>query len=1245
MPKRICKYYFNGQEFSEQELKSALLSGYFDSYAQDAGIKLPTMKDVSEKKLKKILSKARVNQSPGSNAMTLALQSLPNLKANTDVDDFNLAISFPEAVQIKNEFGDVVGAYLLGEVYLDPFYLSNTDSLVKGMAYAWMEIAKGKDNALYNAFLNEAKNTQYYKDAKNLYPGASEQQLAQLAASQMIMDDANKLTDDSVKAKISRLISKIGDLMKKLFGIGTNLDFMNMKASDFSKLVAKELMGANPISQITNDQLLKIDTEAPAISINGGIMGASPGYADRLVRMLSGKEKTFISPRYFRSVGQMLNYWFRNNNAIEKLDETKKAQVGANMKLVMSLVNEMRDELKKIAKANNLTDAEAKKLIDDINAMLTSNMMGPTQSALTPELQKIIERMRDQIDAMSSVIQSYVDPNSTLYAVIDNNFGVYMNRSYAAFKDSRWNKKMFPSGMNTKADATSKRELQFQNIYKQAYDFIKSVYPDLSADEVDMFLKKLARVDKGEETFELPKGKLGTAMGDFLKQRKDIAPEIRSFLGEYTDPITNFYHTMENMVRYAENKNFLYSMKDMGMNKIFFEKPSGEFNVLVAKDDSYSPLAGLYTSRDIAEQLKQSEKSMKIMFLRQAATIFKLGKTALYPASIVRNFWSYVLVHFYNGHFNPAKGGLSSFKLAFKELRNRPDETLARLTELGILDDGIYAGELKAAINEAFPDSNIQIGDEEFYNSFTDKMTRFAAKSTKNVLGVYKAVDDVHKIFAYYNELSSVEYMFPNLSKEKQEKLAVERTKQVHVFYNKAPKAVTRLAKSPLLGTFPTFTSEMIRVSIQAPMLALKDIKEGIKNKNGKQVFIGSKRMSGVLFVGTLTASIGGGVIASIVKALGYDDEDDEKRNQLKDATERVLWEGSPEWAKASSRIVLDSPQPGVYTFLDVDWVNPFSIYSRAYNMYNRSGKFDPEANPMYEMFWELGKNFIGEEATLSILLNAYNGIDSKGNPLYSSDADKSEQLSAVIPYMLYEMSPGLIKTVEDIYSAATKLEGYDKQADVKDANEVFVKNAFGFDIKRVDAAKQFKNKVQNVYAENFDSRYKKISSAIYNGDKELGELEFKLKRGDISEAEYNESVTSVKNQISEEIQNSAAKYVGNQVDLNEYVVALYRVGVDPEKIQSMLDQGLRFGTMGGFPKVKFKDIMAGNIESPFELDFNGTLDNRPSMQFKPKDGPSFYALPKSFLESINVTNEAEYIDYLINLNNYQKKEFKEKYK
>jgi hypothetical protein len=75
-----------------------------------------------------------------------------------------------------------------------------------------------------------------------------------------------------------------------------------------------------------------------------------------------------------------------------------------------------------------------------------------------------------------------------------------------------------------------------------------------------------------------------------------------------------------------------------------------------------------------------------------------------------------------------------------------------------------------------------------------------------------------------------------------------------------------------------------------------------------------------------------------------------------------------------------------------------------------------------------------------------------------------------------------------------------------------------------------------------------------------------------------------------------------------------------------------------------FFDVYEFEINgSKFVAEKTGVLDDAPSMKFKPKDGGAFFALPKSYLQSIGVSNQGEYIEYLRNLNNFQKEEVNKK--
>lgn len=1224
MPKKICKYYFNGQEFTESELKSALLSGYFDQYAKDNGITLPTMKVVGNNKVNKIISKQSVNPSPGSTGFISFIKSIPNIPINVDQDLFDSARAVG-GVEITDSVGDVVAVYLDGEVYADPWWFSNDSENTKmaGMGYVWMEIAKNKDNALYNAILREAKKTTYYDTAINANPNLSEQEAAQIAAANAIASEAAKIrnSNPTVYEKLKNLISKLGDFISNLMGIGKNIDFMNMTINDFAKIAAKEVGGDKAITQINAAQLQNPGEHGTLIYIDGGVMNTEPGYADRLVRYFSGKKRTFLQPQYFTNTKQMLKYWFGKNfhSSIDKLNETRLANISANMKRAVSQMNELKDQLAKYTKDNNLNDAQAKNLIDEINKFMTGN---PYNQNLLAPFKQTLQQMRGSIDGMSAIVQQFIDPAASLYTTIRDNMGMYMNRSYAAFKDGKWNEHMFPKGMSTKVNVG--RNAQFQHMYNAAYQYVAATYPDLNENEIDRFLKNITRLDKELDTFVPETGKLGKALDDFLKKRKDVPAEIRAFLGEYTDPLTSFYHTMENMIRYAENKNFLTQLKHIGMNKMFFEKPSGEFNVEVAKADDYSPLAGLYTTREIAELLKNTDKTIKIELLRKIASAFKISKTVLSPASIVRNVYSYAGLQIGNGRWSPSYAG-KTLKAAWKELNGNPDELVARLTELGVLDSGVVSSELKALINQSFSGLDISIGDEQFYNDFSDKFDRVLSKVTKKTMGLYKFADDLHKIYGYFYELSDVKSMFPNLTREQQEELAVERLKQTDVFYSNAPKFVKALAKSPIVSTFPTWTSEVMRVTYSIPKMALKDIKDGAKNKNANQMAIGIRRLSGFAALGTLSAILAKG-------ALYYfgDDDEEERRlealgndEQRRADLERVMFEGSPDWAKGSSKIIVGNPSDGVYKFVDVDWLNPFSVWTRGYNMYTRTAKYDPNKVPFNEFLFEMGKTFTETEAVLGVMGDINKNQDFFGNPIVTSADSETEQYAKKSAYFLNTLMPGIGQTAMDIYKA-TKAEDIEQDVSVKTTNDILAQNLLGTRIKSIDVVKQYAAQVKTKYSDSFEDNNSEIRKIFKDTETNLARIEKRYKDGDISKDQMNAEMTQEKILVGENTARYLAQFVESQEDLIQYTNSMKAVGISDKQLDEKLSLNLRLGTTGGYARVKSKDLVKDKISIPVLIDTKGIQSNKSDVKSDNK-----YVIPKEYLDKIGVKNQKEFIEYL----------------
>ena len=76
----------------------------------------------------------------------------------------------------------------------------------------------------------------------------------------------------------------------------------------------------------------------------------------------------------------------------------------------------------------------------------------------------------------------------------------------------------------------------------------------------------------------IKEGTLGARDLSILVKRKEIAPEIRALLGEYTDPKINYTRTMLKMSRLIWNTNFLKDVQKIGMREGWLTAEQDEIN-------------------------------------------------------------------------------------------------------------------------------------------------------------------------------------------------------------------------------------------------------------------------------------------------------------------------------------------------------------------------------------------------------------------------------------------------------------------------------------------------------------------------------------------------------------------------------------------------------------------------------------------------------------------------------------------
>ncbi len=940
------------------------------------------LKDRKNRPVRKASVKAKMSNNAGAvnSAFSNVFKQFPNLTIKVDAQSYLNASADPASVPIYDSYDDLIGFTNAGEVFIDPSVFDRS-SRIAALSSVWLKVAETVDPAIYKSFMSELKkpeNRSYIDSVEATGRFTEEKDILNQAASNMINDAAYQRENRT-------LIQKFADFLRDLFGI--KRDFMKMTAKDFAETIAKELNGNYPVSMLTSKQLDELDPSDARISIDGGVYDEEGGismmagifdskgnakarsilnYEGGVMAKAADKVSgvRLISPQKFSSFKTMLSYMFGGKyfGRIDNLNKQKDRVINARMRELDGKVKSFAKQFKKEFKG--ASDANISRAIKYINGIMSSTqkrswvMMNARNGVLSDEMVDMIQSMRDDIDAMSMEVNKFIDPQSRLSAVISGNLGFYMNRSYAVHNNGSWNKAMFPSGMKTSV-FSDKRTPEMQAVYDEAFDFLKNQYPELSSSEIDLMLKQFSKVDKdeAEDAFIESNGKVGKAYSDFLKARKDMPDQIRAFLGEYKDPLTNFYNTMANMIQFAENRKFLQSLADLGDNKIFFDSPSSEFNSEIAgTKNEYSPLYGKYTSKEIADYLSGTDKMWKIPVLRKLASVWKMNQTVLSPRSWVRNFHSNFFIHVYNGHiFGPVKYMAKGFNYAKKNVADSDDSYILSLMEAGVIGSGVEAGVLRRVIKEAWGDmDDMTLDPEQRYNSFTERLNRAVSWTRNKSIDVYEAADNIHKIIAFESEKYDVKYMFPSLSDKEIFDMAVERFKETNIVYEKAPDIIKRLSASPILGTFPTFTAEAMRIAVTIPMRAVKDINEGAKKKNARQALVGIKRLVGFAAGATMM-----NVIANLILS-GFDQPEED------DDVARVLYEGSPEYAKNSSKIIINKTPKG-YKMVDLDWLNPLNFIQKSYNTWENTGSFEPNDSRLLAVTSTLLESFIGPEAVLAV--------------------------------------------------------------------------------------------------------------------------------------------------------------------------------------------------------------------------------------------------------------------------------------
>jgi len=597
----------------------------------------------------------------------------------------------------------------------------------------------------------------------------------------------------------------------------------------------------------------------------------------------------------------------------------------------------------------------------------------PIESLPQP-LREVVSEMRSNITALSRELIRSGAVQGDLAAVVEKNADTYLHRNYRVFTEKDWMKKIAPEEKN------------------RALSALRAEMKGAPEAEIQGALNRLLDPQADSPLGFLAKHKnLGGKDLSILKHRQDLPMWLRRLWGEETDPVKNYVRTVTKQSNLIENHKFLSDVKREGLGKYLFEKPTGDNYVRIEHkgDWSYSPLAGLYTTKPIAEalgrvgEITSGNNPIWNAYLHGVA-ISKQAKTVLnVPMGDIRNFLG-------NIGFEVASGRILSTKGLKEAIKGTYDSALAndtvatklviKLQKLRVLDGGVEAGEIVASLRDA---NKQQIDIAEILMP-----GRGVGKGIKKVLNtsskLYQAVDNFWKIRAFEVEKARYQKAYPEWSADKVESKAAEIVRNTLPSYSMLPEIIRSMRKIPLTGTFVSFPAEVVRTAVQTAKLAKAEMADP------RTASIGSQRVAGMLAAALIPA----GIAATSRYLSGVDKDDDTDLRRF-----------VAPWIKNSTIVWLGKNEDGTPSFVDASYMDSHK-YLRDPIIAMLSGRDVSEG--IESAVSEAMSPWLQENMLASAILDvARNKRGTTGRPIYNEQAPVTHIVGASVKRVWEALEPG----------------------------------------------------------------------------------------------------------------------------------------------------------------------------------------------------------------------------------------------
>jgi hypothetical protein len=679
-------------------------------------------------------------------------------------------------------------------------------------------------------------------------------------------------------------------------------------------------------------------------------------------------------------------------------------------------------------------------------------------ASLPDEVRDAITTLRGELDLETRDALNYTGNDPDLKARLTANQGVFLHQNaFQHFENDVWKRRVGNAGSKDpevqlirdnakklfKNEIIAEIALEYQEKQRKlnnpvsnaaAIAYAKSVggLDQKVINRLDAYLNK-----SGRETTNLHMlmGDMPVSRGDNNKMisldRENIPSEVRALWGQYNDPATAFAKTLSTLGNHNAQMRMAQQMAEDGLEKGYFwrrgdprtpgdDHPTGMERMV---DDPYSPLANVWGPAQLKQGLKElNEPHVQNLLTGLNASVLMM-KTVGSIGSAVRNYFGNPMFLITNGNFFASakywKGAFWTSLVRAADGLAKPEnrKQLARMIELGVLDESVNAGMLKQMVKQGNYGQKWEdtVGFGESVAAVTRSFLKYSGLKGAYAVhqNIYQMADNFWRLANFNVELARSRAINPSWSQEQHEERAAEMTRKMMPTYSNIPDFMRKGNALVKQGIAPYFAFQMESARTYAS--ALDQMWSEIRSSNPREKLSGANRLLGIL--ASTSAPF---ALAMAAKALfGYDDDEEE-----------AVRAGLPEYQRNNNIMMLPRAElteeqkkagqtKGDPRYVDLNSMNPYSWWSTVATAGRREGLGVAGS--------ALAKPVISLQPLLALGVDLATGRRNRlgqaaGKDLWGPGATAKDKSLAMLRRTWETFSPGTVDSLWRVGEAATDL-------------------------------------------------------------------------------------------------------------------------------------------------------------------------------------------------------------------------------